>query len=415
MTRIRVSHASVPGPARPSRSSVSPVRPVAGSRLSGLLCMLALLVPLGLLACGAQRDLDADLDLPLDPTNNEDCESGQLRCETGVRKVCSRGHWRIKNTCLGAQVCDARLGCVECSPNLPKQCDGDSIRACLPEGSFGPVERTCDPGMCKGGTCINSCGENADLVYLVDDRYRLLSFNPKGDLNELKLLGNLDCPAGRSFDGGTATPFSMSVDRDARAWVLYNSGEIFWVSTKDLSCKASGFLPGQMGFETFGMGFVSDVAGGGEETLFITGGSHLDPGKGRLGSVDKSTLKVTPIGQLPTTEYGPELTGTGKAELWAYFPGSMDTFVARMDKTTGMPASRSPMPPLDGSVRAWAFAHWGGRFYLFVTTLDFMTGRNNSRVFRFTPDDGRVEEILSNLPYNIVGAGVSTCAPIVIG
>jgi hypothetical protein len=44
-----------------------------------------------------------------------------------------------------------------------------------------------------------------------------------------------------------------------------------------------------------------------------------------------------------------------------------------------------------------------------------MTGRNNSRVFRFTPDDGRVEEILSNLPYNIVGAGVSTCAPIVIG
>ena len=73
------------------------------------------------------------------------------------------------------------------------------------------------------------------------------------------------------------------------------------------------------------------------------------------------------------------------------------------------------MPPLMGSVRSWAFAHWGGRFYLFVTVLDSMTGRNNSQVFLFTPDDGRVQLILDNLPYNIVGAGVSTCAPIVIG
>lgn len=370
---------------------------------------------LALGGCGAPRDLDEDAELPLDPMQSGDCASGELRCDGGARKVCSRGRWRIKNTCLGAQVCDVRLGCVECSPNLPKQCDGDSIRACLPEGSFGPVERTCDPGMCRGGTCINSCGENADLIYLVDDRYRLLSFNPKGDLNELKLLGNLDCPAGPSWDGGSATPFSMSVDREARAWVLYNSGEIFWVSTKDLSCKATGFVRGQLGFETFGMGFVSDAVGSGEETLYITGGSHLDPGKGSLGSIDKSTLKVTSIGALPGTEYGPELTGTGKAELWAYFPGTMNTFVAQLDKTTGQPASRAPMPPLMGSVRSWAFAHWGGRFYLFVTVLDSMTGRNNSQVFLFTPDDGRVQLILDNLPYNIVGAGVSTCAPIVIG
>jgi hypothetical protein len=39
----------------------------------------------------------------------------------------------------------------------------------------------------------------------------------------------------------------------------------------------------------------------------------------------------------------------------------------------------------------------------------------NSQVLLFTPDDGMVTTILSNLPYIIVGAGVSTCAPLVVG
>jgi hypothetical protein len=269
--------------------------------------------------------------------------------------------------------------------------------------------------MCRGGSCSNSCGENADLVYLVDQNYRLLSFNPRDDKNELTLIGNLSCMAGTSFDGGTATPFSMSVDREARAWVLYNSGEIFWVSTKDASCKASGFMPAQKGFETFGMGFVSDSPGSESETLFITGGNHLSPGKGNLGSIDPMSLQVTSIGALPMTEYGPELTGNGKAELWGYFPGVDNTFAAQLDKTTGMPIVKWPMPPLTGSVVAWAFAHWGGRFYLFVTVSDSMTGMNNSQVLLFTPADGHVVTLLSHLPYTIVGAGVSTCAPVIIG
>jgi hypothetical protein len=33
----------------------------------------------------------------------------------------------------------------------------------------------------------------------------------------------------------------------------------------------------------------------------------------------------------------------------------------------------------------------------------------------FNPDDGTVVRVLDNLPYIIVGAGVSTCAPVVIG
>lgn len=381
-----------------------------------------LFAPLALLAesgCSAPRHQSQDDDYPLTPEEQatpKDCdESGAFRCDGYQRKVCIRGHWRLKNTCVSGQVCEPSLGCVQCYPRIANTCDGDAIRRCNPDGTFGEKTRTCDPGMCRGGSCANSCGENADLVYLVDQDFRLLSFDPKDNKNTLKVIGNLNCPAGPSYDGGSATPFSMSVDRDATAWVLYNSGEIFKVSTKDASCTPSGFMRSQEGFETFGMGFVSDTPGSDQETLFITGGSHLNPGKGSLGSIDKATLKVTRHGVLPTTEYGPELTGTGKAELWSYFPGSMNTFVATLDKSTGMPTMQWPMPPLSGSVRAWAFAHWGGRFYLFVSVLDFMTGMTNSQVLLFTPDDGMVTTILSNLPYIIVGAGVSTCAPLVIG
>jgi hypothetical protein len=373
----------------------------------------------GLVGCSAPRD-DLMPGGDGDPGSGllapPDCtQDGQLRCEGNIHQTCLSGRWRVQRTCLSSQVCDQSLGCVQCTPALATACQGDEVHHCKADGTFGDLVKQCDPGMCRGGSCSNSCGENADLIYLVDEQYRLLSFNPRDDLNELKVIGNLSCPAGPSFDGGTATPFSMSVDRQARAWVLYNSGEIFWVSTKDASCKPSGFKVAQKGFETFGMGFVSDSVGSDSETLFITGGAHNTPGMGNLGSIDPMTLQVTSIGPLPVTEYGPELTGNGKAELWGYFPGVNNTFAAQLDKTSGMPLNHWFMPPLTGSVVAWAFAHWGGRFYLFVTVQDSMSGMNNSQVFLFTPTDGHVTNILSFLPYTIVGAGVSTCAPVIIG
>lgn len=369
----------------------------------------------GVAACSVPRNLSGtDDDTTVGEGVGDECQGRSARCENGSIKTCFNGRWRVKQTCLASQVCNVELGCVDCSPDLPTACDGDDIRSCDPSGRFGETVRTCDPGMCKGGSCANSCGVDADLIYLVDQEYRLLSFNPRDGKNDIKSIGNLSCPAGTSWDGGTATPFSMSVDRDATAWVLYNSGEIFWVSTKDASCKPSGFARGQSGFETFGMGYVSDAVNTASETLYITGGSHLNPGKGNLGSINKMTLLVTSHGALPNTEYGPELTGTGKAELYAYFPGNT-TFVAQLDKNSGMPLQQWSLPPLTETVRAWAFAHWGGRFYIFVTTTDSGTGLPNSRVMMFSPVTGMVTPVLDHLPYIIVGAGVSTCAPVVIG
>jgi len=63
--------------------------------------------------------------------------------------------------------------------------------------------------------------------------------------------------------------------------------------------------------------------------------------------------------------------------------------------------------PADGFVDAWAVAHSGGMIYEFVT-LD-----GNSTVHSIRRKTGEHAVVLEHLPYRIVGAGVSTCAPTV--
>ena len=115
-----------------------------------------------------------------------------------------------------------------------------------------------------------------------------------------------------------------------------------------------------------------------------------------------------------TVQGWPELTGTGAAELWGWFPsdelGQTTPHVDKIDKTNGHSLQSFPLTELQGPPMAWAFAFWGGDFWIFlqkgtdtettVYQLDGMAGTIKSR----TPASG----------LSIVGAGVSTCAPVVI-
>jgi len=262
------------------------------------------------------------------------------------------------------------------------------------------------------------CADEArQLIYVIDHDYRLHSFHPV--THQFDLIGPLNCPAGSSWPEwgniGAATPFSMSIDRQAQAWVLYSSGEIFRVSTQDASCTSTGFVPGQLSFKLFGMGFSSDVAGGDEDTLFISGGDFspllgtLDANNARLGSIQTTTMGVTNIGPVPSGEYTPELSGNGDGELYGYYPGFSSTIV-RLDKQTGAALQSWPLPTSSGSVAAWAFANWGGRFYVFLSVGDFFS--TSAHVYVFDPATGSYDQVLSNTGNVVVGAGVSTCAPI---
>ncbi len=337
---------------------------------------------------------------------------GQTRCSGNSYQECSDGTYSNLSICAGTTTCSDTLGCVACAPEAGGVCVGDEVFSCNTDGTLGNSLIECDPGQCSNGSCgggDDTCtAGGTELVYVIDDAYNLLSFDPEaiGTSDPFTLIGRPSCPAGAALQGGgTATPFSMSVDRDGIAWVLYNSGEIFHVSTSDANCQATGWTVGSSGFELFGMGFVSDAAGSNEETLYISGGAADDLVNGNLGTINKNSFAASVIGSLPNAEQSPELTGTGEAKLFAYFPGSLNSFVANLDKTNATRGESWNTTALDGGATAWAFAQWGGNFYIFATDA----GGNS--VYELNPATGQTQTVIPNSSYRVVGSGVSTCAP----
>jgi hypothetical protein len=254
-----------------------------------------------------------------------------------------------------------------------------------------------------GGGGGDGCSDEARLVYVVDQSNKFSSFNPQ--TLSFTDIGTLACPA-----QPLASPFSMAVDRQATAWVLYSSGELFTVNTQTLACQKSSWAS-QNGLVNFGMGFATDTAGGTAETLFIAGGGAGGPASGMTSTLAKLALPGLTAQTLGTIQGWPELTGTGAAELWGFFPDANNPRVAQLNKSSGGDLKAYQAASLKGMPAAWAFAFWGGDFWIFLqkglepsTTVYRMKGSDGS-IMSMTPAPGRT----------IVGAGVSTCAPITIG
>jgi hypothetical protein len=282
-----------------------------------------------------------------------------------------------------------------------------------------------------GGECARACtADGVDLIYVVDQTYRLVSFDPRligSGAGPYHVIGQLNCPnPGTSLQDGlsTATPFSMAVDRNAVAWVLYSSGKLYQVSTVDASCQATPFVPSQnvggQRWDLFGMGYVTDTAGGDTEKLWIGGGNTDAMTSGSLGWIDTGSYAVNrTAGIQPSAEYSAEFSGLGDATLWAFFPDTVNNaFVQQIDKATGAGVGSRLMFDLAAagrSVQAWAFAQWGGTFYVFVTTVDILGGNPNASVHAINRMTGAHTLPLQNQQYVVVGAGVSTCAPVIIG
>jgi hypothetical protein len=188
----------------------------------------------------------------------------------------------------------------------------------------------------------------------------------------------------------------MALGRDGIAWVEYTDGRLFRVEVDTGVCSPTAFVPDQASFTNFGMGFAADAPGSDTETLYIA--------NGRLGRIDLSTLVVQPLPALP---YGgdAELTGTGDAELWGFFRGTVP-HMGHIDKTTATLAPDFALTSLgDLSRIGFAFGFFGGDFYAFV----YDTG--STRILRIDRSTGAVNPVLDDTGYHIVGAGVSTCAP----
>ena len=246
----------------------------------------------------------------------------------------------------------------------------------------------------------DGCSEDVKLVYVIDQfNARLSQFDPA--TKTFTDLGSLSCP---TMPG--ATPFSMSVARNAHAWVLYNSGELFDVTINGLACtKMPWTSPNNL--KVFGMGFSSDQPGGDAETLYINGGLTQTQSSFTLASVNPNDMSTMVLGTEPALA---EMTGTGNAELWGFYPEDTTAKVIKLDKSNGSVAMSFDEPTLAGTMTGYAFAHWGGDYWVFLiknseaSTTVYQVNGTTGAITSTTPTTGRV----------IVGAGVSTCAPVVI-
>jgi len=250
------------------------------------------------------------------------------------------------------------------------------------------------------GSATGDCSEASKLVYVIDQFSNHLSrFDPS--VKQFTDLGALSCPT-----AGGATPFSMGVDRSATAWVLYSSGELFHVDTTTLACTKTSWTS-QAGLTVFGMGFSTDTAGGSTDSLYIGGGASQTQSSFTLARVDTTTMVATALGNEPQL---PEMTGTGDAELWGFFPEASTAAVVQIDKTNGTALQTFPEPSLAGSGAGYAFAFWGGDFWVFL----IRAGDSESKVYQIDGSTGAIKGTTSSGGRTIVGAGVSTCAPTVI-
>ena len=252
---------------------------------------------------------------------------------------------------------------------------------------------------------------DATLVYLMTVDNQLLSFFPTD--GSFRLIGNIACPAGIDpTTGNPSTPFSMAVDRKGVAYVEFSDGELFKVSTVTAACAATAWIPDSDHFSAFGMSFSTN-AGGPAETLFIAGGTNGTSGDTNpntdFASIAIPSFAVTDIGPFQPLIEEAELAGTGDGRLFAFWaPDFMsDANISEIDKTSGNIIGTDSLPGVTltggGQSGGWAFGFWGGDFYTF-------TGSGSSSVTRFRPSDKSIT-VVATYPSEIVGAGVSTCAP----
>jgi hypothetical protein len=245
-------------------------------------------------------------------------------------------------------------------------------------------------GGSTGSGMADDCLAEAKLIYLVSVDYELYSFDPTiAGTAAYNLVGPLSCASG-------GAPQSMAVSRDGTAYVFYDTGELFRVSTTDASCQSTSYVhPVQQGFNQLGMGFTAASEGSKDEVLYI-----VSPAFG-LATVAFPSFQVSQTGALVGAA---ELTGGPDAKLFHFAAAN-----AALGEI-GLPSySLSPMhvfSELSGT-GAWAFSRYAGKFYLFTSPGDGFP----STTTEYDPVTDSSTTRDTSIGFTVVGAGQSTCVP----
>lgn len=236
----------------------------------------------------------------------------------------------------------------------------------------------------------DDCAETDALVYVISrDDGTLYTFDPAA--LSFTSLGRVNC-------GTSQTPGSMSVSRDGVAYVRYADNSLYGLDLATMTCSRTAYSD-RSGFDSFGMGYSTDSADTWREQLFVANADTL-------GTLDTSTGVITTVGRMSSQS---ELTGDADGELWAMLPLESPAEIVQLDKSTGSTLSsiRLPSFPDPGDIDAFAFATWSGDFYVFVR--EYGMG-SSTDVYKVT-SAGTMTKVLTDVGFDVVGAGTSTCAP----
>jgi hypothetical protein len=208
------------------------------------------------------------------------------------------------------------------------------------------------------------------------------------------VVGTLDC-------GGAATAGSMSVARDGVAYVLFSDEKLFQVDIDDATCAATSYSDAATGFGAFGMGYSTDGASATDETLYVANADTL-------GVLDTTAWTIAEVGPMASQA---EVTGTGDGELWAVLP--LEARMVRLDKSNADELGSYDLAgfPEAANIDTFAFAHWGGLLWVFIRESGM---GSTTDVYTFAEDGGDFDLVQEDIGFVVVGAGVSTCAPVTI-
>ena len=241
----------------------------------------------------------------------------------------------------------------------------------------------------------NDCPDaGSTLIYVIGAANELFSFYPP--TLAFKPIGTVKCP-------GPSSPFSMAVDRLGTAYSVFSDGNLFQISTANAACKPTTYQPGQLGWTNFGMGYATASDGG--DSLYVVEVDFQNPSQG-LGLIDTSSFTLSQVGSFqPDLTPECELTGTGDGRLFALCLSNQtsDATLAQIDPQTAKIVGADTLA-LGGGQQALAFAFWGGDFWIFTAPGNVTT------VTKYDPVAKTLTKETS-LGAQIVGAGVSTCAP----
>ncbi len=234
----------------------------------------------------------------------------------------------------------------------------------------------------------DDCDHTSDLIYVIDRADEALYlFDPVDQ--SFDLVGELDCTM-------WGTPGSMAVSRDGYAYIRYSDNAIYAVDLATMDCAPTSF---SAGLGSFGMGYATDEAGTWRDELYIANGDTL-------ATMDTGSWGASLVGGMASQS---ELTGNANGELWAFLPLESPAELVQLDKTSGtvLATHRLNGFPHAGNIDTFAFATWGGDFWLFVRSY----GMGNSTDLYRVDASGNLALVAADTGMDVVGAGVSTCAP----